>query len=87
MFFVRGLSSRRQQVLINPDQVLYVRPAGLLGKRSALVLTHGKSLIVDQDTHTVQQRFEEYLNEVISAEHTHRDLIDADEDLGDETVQ
>ncbi len=87
MFFVRGLSSRRQEVLINPDQVLYVRPAGLLGKKSALVLTHGKFLIVDQDTQTVQRRFEEYLQEVISSEHTHRDLIDAEEDRGDETMQ
>lgn len=87
MFFVRGLSSHRQEILINPDQVLYVRPAGLLGKKSALVFTHGKFLIVDQDTQTVRQRFEEYLNEVTSTEHTHRDLIDADEDRGDETMQ
>ncbi len=87
MFFVRGLSSRRQEVLINPDQVLYVRPAGLLRKKSALVLTHGKFLIVDQDTQTVWQRFEEYLNEVVSDEHTHHDLVDADGDRGDGTMQ
>jgi hypothetical protein len=87
MFFVRGLSSRRQEVLINPDQVLYVRPAGFLGKKSALVFTHGKFLVVDQDTQTVRLRFEEYLNEVASDEHTHRDLVDVDEDRGDQTMQ
>jgi len=87
MFFVRGLSSRRQEILVNPDQVLYVRPAGLLRKKSALVLTHGKSLVLDQDTQTVRRRFEEYLNEVVSDEHNHRDLVDVDEDRGGETMQ
>jgi hypothetical protein len=87
MFFVRGLSSRRQEVLINPDQVLYVRQAGLLGKKSARVLTHGKFLIVYQDTQTVRQRFEEYLNEVVSDEHTHHGLVGRDEDRGHGTMQ
>lgn len=87
MFFIRGLSSHRQEILINPDQVLYVRSAGLSGKKSAVVLTHGKSLIVDQDTQTVRLRFEAYLSEVTSSERIHRDLVDADEDRDDETVQ
>jgi uncharacterized protein YlzI (FlbEa/FlbD family) len=68
MFFVRGLSFNAKEVFVNPDQVLYVRPAGLLRKRTAIVLTHGKRLIVDQDTETVRQRFEEYLKDVISHE-------------------
>jgi uncharacterized protein YlzI (FlbEa/FlbD family) len=87
MFFVRGLSSRSQEVLINPDQVLYVRPAGLLRKKSAVVLTHGKLLIVDQDTHTVHRRFEEYLNEVGSHGQDLCGRVDADEDRGDQTMQ
>jgi hypothetical protein len=87
MFFVRGLSSHRQKVLINPDQVLYVRPAGLWGKKSALMLTHDKFLIVDQDTQTVRQRFEDYLNEVSAAEHSQHDDVNQDENSSDKTLQ
>ena len=87
MFFVRGLSFHRQEVLVNPDQVLYVRSAGFLGKKSALVLTHDKLLIVDQDTQTVRQRFEEYLNQVIGDEQTHLDLVDRKQDGSTETMQ
>jgi hypothetical protein len=35
----------------------------------------------------VRQRFEEYLNEVVSDEHTHHDLVDAEEDRGHGTLQ
>jgi hypothetical protein len=66
MFFVRGLSSNRKEVLINPDQVLYVCPAGFLRKKSALMLTHSKRLVVDQDTQIVRRLFEEYLAAVDS---------------------
>jgi hypothetical protein len=64
MFFVRGLSSGGKEVLINPDQVLYVCPAGSLRNKAALVLTHRQRLIVDQDPETVRQRFEDYLKDV-----------------------
>jgi uncharacterized protein YlzI (FlbEa/FlbD family) len=64
MFFVQGLSSNGKEVYVNPDQVLYVRPARLRRSRSALVLTHRKRLIVDQDAETVRQRFEDYLKNV-----------------------
>jgi len=64
MFFIRGLSSNGKEVFVNPDQVLYVRPARLLRAKTALVLTHRKRLIVDQDTQTVRQRFEDYLKDV-----------------------
>ena len=66
MFFVRGLSSNGKDVFINPDQVLYVRRGGLLRRKTALVMTHGTRLIVDQDTETVRQRFEDYLNDVVA---------------------
>jgi uncharacterized protein YlzI (FlbEa/FlbD family) len=65
MFFVRGLSFNGKDVFVNPDQVLYVCATGLLRRRTALVMTHGKRLIVDQDTETVRQRFEDYLDDVI----------------------
>ena len=67
MFFVRGLSSYGKEVFINPDQVLYVCPAGLLRHKTALVLTHRKRLVVDQDAQTVRQRFEEYLKEIVES--------------------
>jgi uncharacterized protein YlzI (FlbEa/FlbD family) len=79
MFFVRGLTSNGKEVLVNPDQVLYVGSAGLRGAKTALVLTHGKRLIVDQDTETVGQRFEDYLRNVVD---THAD--DDPETLDDE---
>jgi hypothetical protein len=65
MFFVRGLSSNGKEVFINPDQVLYVCTTGFLRSRTALVLAYNQRLILDQDTHTVRQRFEEYLKEVV----------------------
>jgi hypothetical protein len=64
MFFVRGLSSNGKEVFVNPDQVLYVSPAGLRRKRTALIMTHRERLIVDQDAETVRQRFEDYLNDI-----------------------
>ena len=75
MFFVRGLSLRGREVLVNPDQVLFVRPAGFLHNKTALVLTQGKRLIVDQDTRTVRVRFEEYLRDIVESDN------DADPDL------
>ena len=68
MFFVRGLSSKGKEVFVNPDQVLYVRPVGKLGKKTELVLTHGKRLIVDQDAQTIHRQFEEYLAAVDARE-------------------
>ena len=68
MFFVSGLSSQGKPVLINPDQVLYVRGGGLLRTGTVLVLTHRKRLVVDQDTETVSQRFEDYLHEITTAD-------------------
>ena len=68
MFFVRGLSSKGKEVFVNPDQVLFVRPAGLLRSKTALVLTHNKRLVVDQDPQTVRQRFEDYLSNVGESE-------------------
>jgi uncharacterized protein YlzI (FlbEa/FlbD family) len=79
MFFVRGLTSNGKEVLVNPDQVLYVGPAGMRSGKSALVLTHGKRLIVDQGTETVRQRFEDYLREIV---YSHAD--DKPETLDDE---
>jgi uncharacterized protein YlzI (FlbEa/FlbD family) len=63
MFFVRGLTSNGKGVFVNPDQVLYVC-SNRSRNRAVLMLTHGQRLIVDQDTETVNQRFEEYLREV-----------------------
>jgi hypothetical protein len=72
MFFVRGLSSNGKEVFVNPDQVLYVCPAGLRRHKAALVMAHNKRLVVDQDTETVRLRFEDYL----------KDVVDTDEDAG-----
>jgi len=68
MFFVRGLSSAGKEVFVNPDQGLYVCTAGSLRNQAALVLTHRQRLIVDQDTETVKQRFEDYLKDVVRAD-------------------
>jgi hypothetical protein len=65
VFFVRGLSFKGKEILINPDQVLYVHSVGLLHKRTALVMTHGKRLLVDQTAQIVRQRFEDYLSEIV----------------------
>jgi hypothetical protein len=55
MFFVRGLSSGGKEVFVNPDQVLYVYPAALMGRKTALIFAHRKRLIVDQDLEAVRQ--------------------------------
>jgi hypothetical protein len=68
MFFVRGLSSKGKAVFVNPDQVLYVCPAGLMRRKTALVMAHSKRLIVDQNTQTVRQRFEDYLKDIVEPE-------------------
>jgi hypothetical protein len=49
MFFVNGLTSNGKDVLVNPDQVLYVASSGLRKGKTALVLTHGQRLLVDQN--------------------------------------
>jgi len=64
MFFVQGLTSNGKEVLVNPDQVLYVGPIDSRGK-TVLVLTHGQRLLVDQDTRTVDLRFEDYLRDIV----------------------
>lgn len=66
MFFVRGLRVNGKEILVNPDQVLYVEPTGLIRSKARLVFAHRKSIIVDEDTETVRKRFEEYLHEVSS---------------------
>jgi hypothetical protein len=48
MFFVPGLTSKGKEVLVNPDQVLYVSPSGAGGKKSILIMTHSQRLLVDQ---------------------------------------
>lgn len=83
MFFVRGLTARRKKVLINPDQVLYVRTVGILRPKTALVLTHNKRLVVDQDAETVMQRFEDYLNDVGKTDN--RDAFDTGDAGSDHT--
>ena len=77
MFFACGLSLKGKEVLVNPDQVLYVRRARLFRHKTALILTHRRRLVVDQDTQTVRQRFEEYLHDVTGHAHTHHDLVSA----------
>jgi hypothetical protein len=59
------LSSHGNEVFVNPDQVLYVRTVGLRHKKTAFVLTYRKRLMVDQDTETVRDRFEDYLRDVV----------------------
>jgi hypothetical protein len=74
MFFVRGLTSNGKEVFVNPDQVLYVRPAGFLRKKTLLVLTHRKRLIVDQSPETVERRFEDYLRDIVETDQDEPDL-------------
>jgi hypothetical protein len=74
VFFVRGLSFKGKEILINPDQVLYVHSVGLLHKRTALVMTHGKCLLVDQTAQIVSKRFEDYLIDLVE---THENEPDA----------
>ncbi|MGD0290554.1 MAG: hypothetical protein ABSC63_12970 [Candidatus Binataceae bacterium] len=69
MFFVRGLSSNGKEVFVNPDQALYVCAAGFMQhNKTALVLTHNKRLIVDQDPETVRRRFEDYLKDIVETD-------------------
>jgi hypothetical protein len=72
MFFVRGLTSNHEEVLINPEQVLYVRPAGR--KKSALILAGSSRLILDQDPPTVGRLFEKFFQGFVDAP-SHRDTL------------
>jgi hypothetical protein len=54
MFFVCGLSLKSKEVLVNPDHVLYVRPASLFRHKTALLLNHRGRLIVDSGHANVQ---------------------------------
>lgn len=87
MFFVRGLSYHSKEVLINPDQVLYVRPGGVLRGKTVLVLTHHRRVKVDQDTETVRLRFEDYLNGVEAHRHVHHARMDVDDNRGGDLIQ
>jgi hypothetical protein len=64
MFFVQGLTANGKEVLVNPDQVLYVGPSSSWRKKSILMMAHSQRLLVDQDIKTVKQRFEDYLKHV-----------------------
>ena len=65
--FVQGLTSKNKEVLINPEQVLYVCAVG--SKKSAVVLAHHPGrLIVDQDPARVKQLFDEFLKGFIDAD-------------------
>jgi hypothetical protein len=66
MFFVRGLTSNHKEVLINPEQVLYVRRAGR--RRSVLVLARNSQLTLDQDTHSVELPFDEFFHGFVDAQ-------------------
>jgi hypothetical protein len=72
MFFLRGLTSNHEEVLINPEQVLYVRPAGR--KRSALVLAGSSRLILDQDPSTVERKFEQFFQGFVDVP-SHHDTL------------
>ncbi len=65
MFFVRGLTSNHKEILINPEQVLYARKAGL--RKSILVLASGPEIMLDQDARTVELLFDEYFHGFIDA--------------------
>ena len=65
--FVQRLTCNHKEVLINPEQVLYVRAVG--SKKSAAVLAHHSGrLIVDQDPARVKQLFDEFLKGFIDAD-------------------
>jgi hypothetical protein len=67
MFFVRGLTSNHKAVLINPEQVLYIREVD--HKKSALALAHHHGhLMLDQDPSRVQELFEEFLRGFVDAD-------------------
>jgi hypothetical protein len=85
MFFVRGLTSNGKVVLVNPDQVLYVGESRMRSGKTAMVLTHGKRLIVDQDAETIRQRFEDDLKDVGDSDD--RDASDTGEPGAGQTHQ
>ena len=59
MFFVRGLTSNHKEILINPEQVLYVHRLG--PKKTAVMMAHcARRLIIDQDPLRVEQLFEKF---------------------------
>jgi hypothetical protein len=65
--FVQGLTSNHKEVLINPEQVLYVCAVGR--KKSAVVLAHHAGrLIVDQDPARVKQLFDQFLKGFFDAD-------------------
>jgi hypothetical protein len=65
--FVQGLTSNHREVLINPEQVLYVCAVGR--KKSAVVLAHHAGrLIVDQDPARVKQLFDQFLKGFFDAD-------------------
>ena len=65
--FVQGLTSNHKEILINPEQVLYVCAVG--NKKSAVVLAHHPGrLIVDQNPARVKQLFDEFLKGFVDAD-------------------
>jgi hypothetical protein len=67
MFFVRGLTSNHKEVLINPEQVLYVHRLG--PKRTAMIMAHrARRLILDQDPLMVERLFEEFFRGFVDAQ-------------------
>jgi hypothetical protein len=67
MMFVQGLTTNHKEVLINPEQVLYVCAVG--SKKSAVVLAHHPGrLILDQDPSRVKELFDEFLKGFVDAD-------------------
>jgi hypothetical protein len=65
--FIQGLTSNHKEVLINPEQVLYVCAVG--SKKSAVVLAHHPGrLILDQDPARVKELFDEFLRGFVDAD-------------------
>jgi hypothetical protein len=67
MMFVQGLTSNHKEVLINPEQVLYVCAVG--STKSAVVLAHHPGrLILDQGPARVKELFDEFLKGFVDAD-------------------
>jgi hypothetical protein len=67
MFFVRGLTSNHKEVLINPEQVLYVHKLG--PRKTAVIMANlARRLILDQDPLMVEQLFEEFFRGFVDAQ-------------------
>jgi hypothetical protein len=67
MFFVRGLTSNHKEVLINPEQVLYVHRLG--PKKTAMIMAHrARRLILDQDPLVVEELFEKFFKGFVDAQ-------------------